>query len=275
MDSHLLRVFISVAKNKSFSKAALELECAQSNVTSRIKQLEKNLDYKLFHRLPKGVKLSKTGEKLYPDALEIIHKIDETVLKMQNVNEEENIKIGSTQVNAPIRLIPFISKLKKDFPSTKIDLYTNTSLLIIDSILNYDLDIAFVCGKPKHKDIKILKSYEEELYIVDSLDKKSQNCVFTYISSCIYYIYFASLLKDNANNDFETVIIENYETILACIELGMGKAILPLNIIKKYSYENKLSLTKVISKNTDFSTSLISRKDSIPFISDYLIDIKI
>lgn len=65
MDSNLLKVFVEVAKEKSISKAAIVLEYAQSNVTSRIQQLEKSLGYKLFHRVPKGVILTNEGERLY------------------------------------------------------------------------------------------------------------------------------------------------------------------------------------------------------------------
>jgi LysR family transcriptional regulator, cell division regulator len=269
MDSHLLKVFITVAKKGNISQAALELNCAQSNVTSRIKQLEKNLDIKLFNRVSKGVKLTYEGEKLYPDAVEIIHKIEETETKIKSLNGQEILKIASTQANAPIRLVPFISNLKKDFPSKKIELYTNTSLLVIDSILNYDVDIGFICGRIEHKDIEIIKEFEEELYIVEAKDTEIQNSVFTYIDSCIYYIYFASLLRSEGSNDFDTVQIENYETILACVELGMGRAILPINLIKKYGYENRLNLKKVDNTKTNFSTCLVCRKDNIPKEIEY------
>lgn len=275
MDSHLLKVFVTVAKKGNISQAAIELDCAQSNVTSRIKQLEKNLDIKLFNRISKGVKLTYEGEKLYPDAVEIIHKIENTELKIKNLNKQEVLKVASTQANAPIRLVPFISKLKKDFPTKKIELYTNTSLLIIDSIINYDIDIGFICGKTEHKDIKILKEFEEELYIVESKNEKIQNSVFTYIDSCVYYIYLASLLRKEGNNDFDTVTIENYETILACVELGMGRAILPINLIKKYGYENKLKLKRVDEPNTNFSTCLVCRKDNLPKELDYFMNIEI
>lgn len=269
MDSHLLKVFITVAKKGNISQAALELNCAQSNVTSRIKQLEKNLDIKLFNRVSKGVKLTYEGEKLYPDAVEIIHKIEETETKIKSLNGQEILKIASTQANAPIRLVPFISNLKKDFPSKKIELYTNTSLLVIDSILNYDVDIGFICGRIEHKDIEIIKEFEEELYIVEAKDTEIQNSVFTYIDSCIYYIYFASLLRSEGSNDFDTVQIENYETILACVELGMGRAILPINLIKKYGYENRLNLKKVDNTKTNFSTCLVCKKDNIPKEIEY------
>ena len=71
MDSSLLKVFVEVARENSITKAANKLNFAQSNVTSRIKQLEKSLGFALFHRVPKGMILSKEGEKLYPYAVVI------------------------------------------------------------------------------------------------------------------------------------------------------------------------------------------------------------
>ncbi|MGB5919723.1 LysR family transcriptional regulator, partial [Arcobacter sp.] len=66
MDSNLLKVFIAVANTKSISLGAKELNFTQSNVTLRIKQLEKGLGYELFHRTNRGVVLTLAGEKLYP-----------------------------------------------------------------------------------------------------------------------------------------------------------------------------------------------------------------
>jgi len=88
MDSNLLKVFVEVANEKSISKAAINLEFAQSNVTSRIKQLEKSLETTLFYRVPKGVILSKEGEKLYPYALEIVKKIELANYEMKNINQQ-------------------------------------------------------------------------------------------------------------------------------------------------------------------------------------------
>lgn len=62
MDSNLLKVFIAVANTNSISQAAKELEFTQSNVTLRIKQLEKNVGYSLFHRTNRGVILTNEGK---------------------------------------------------------------------------------------------------------------------------------------------------------------------------------------------------------------------
>ena len=55
MDLNLLKVFVSVANNKSIAIAANEIKCAQSNVTSRVKKLEKDLGVEIVHRDTKGV----------------------------------------------------------------------------------------------------------------------------------------------------------------------------------------------------------------------------
>ena len=275
MDSNLLKVFVAVANNKSVSLGALELGFAQSNVTSRIKQLEKNLGYTLFHRIPKGVKLTHEGEKLYPYAIEIVKKVEEATLKMKNLTHQEILRIGSTQSNAPIRLLPFVSKLNEDFPDMKLEVYTDTTPLVVEALLNYKVDIGFVSGNPHHKDLKVLKVYDEDIYLVESKDKQSENCILGYKNSCAYFTYLCSEFRKEGNTTFKTTIFENYETILGCAKIGMGKSLVPISIIKKFGYEKDLKLTKLDKKICDLSTHLVCRKDYIPMISEYLKDIKL
>lgn len=273
MDSNLLKIFIAVANNKSVSLGAIELGFAQSNVTSRIKQLEKNLGFSLFHRIPKGVKLTHEGEKLYPNAVEIVKKVEETILQMKNINYQQILRIGSTQSNATIRLLPFITKLNEDYPQMKLELLTNTTFNVIDAILDYKVDIAFVSGNPNHKDLMILKNFPEDIYFIESKDKKSENCILGYKETCAYYDYLKNHLKTQGNRDFKVSIFENYETILGCVKAGMGISLVPSSIIKKFAYEKHLKLTKLDKNIKDLSTNLVCRKDYIPTISEYLKDL--
>ncbi|MFA9373255.1 MAG: LysR family transcriptional regulator [Poseidonibacter sp.] len=275
MDSNLLKVFVSVANNNSISLGAQELGYAQSNVTSRIKQLEKNIGYSLFHRIPKGVKLTHEGEKLYPFAIEIVKKVEEAILQMKNVNHQTILRIGSTQSNAPIRLLPFVTKLNNDFPQMKIELFTNTTPLVISELLDYKIDIGFVSGNPNHKDIMVLQKFEEDIYLIESKEKESENCILGYKESCAYYTFLASYFKNQGNITFKTTIFENYETILGCTKIGMGKSVVPKSIIDKFDYSNDLKMTKLNKKEYDLSTHLVCRKDYIPMISEYLKTIKL
>ena len=272
MESALLKVFVAVANKKSISLGASILNFTQSNVTLRIKQLEKNLGYLLFHRVPSGVILTKEGEKLYPLAVEIVKKVEEAELKMKNISHQEILRIGSGQANVALRLLPFIEKLNKKYPNMELELYANANPQILEKLLDYKLDIAFITGEPNHKDLIVLNKFDDDLYLVESNNKKSANCLIGYKKDSSHYKFLVEYFIQNNNADFKTIFIENYEVMLGCVKAGMGMAYVSKNIIDKYNYTNELKLTKIPNEPL---THLICRKDFIPMIGDYLKKIKL
>ena len=74
MDIHQLKVFTSVFKNKSFSKASDELHLTQPTISNHIKSLEDEFDCKLFDRLGRTILPTKEAEVLYSHSLEVIEK---------------------------------------------------------------------------------------------------------------------------------------------------------------------------------------------------------
>ena len=80
MDAGDLKIFQAVAREGSISKAALALNYVQSNVTTRIKQLETQLQVPLFHRSNRGMSLTPAGENLlgYADRiLELLYEAEQ------------------------------------------------------------------------------------------------------------------------------------------------------------------------------------------------------
>jgi len=275
MDSTLLKVFVAVANHKSISLGAKELEFTQSNVTLRIKQLEKNLGYSLFHRVPKGVILTYEGKKLYPYAIEIVRKVEEAILKMRNISHQKILKIGTSQANATIRLLPFLQILNKDFPKMELELFASGTPQVINELLSYKVDIAFVTGDPNHKDIIVLNKFNDDLYMVASKTKKSKNAIFGYRETSTHLEYFQKYYQKNINQEYKTTILENYEVMLGCVKEGMGKAFLSKKIIDKYNYTEDLKLTKLEQNECDLETHLVCRRDNIPMIEEYLRNINL
>ncbi|MBP9612210.1 MAG: LysR family transcriptional regulator [Sulfurospirillum sp.] len=270
MDSTLLKIFVAVAQHKSISLGAQELHFTQSNVTLRIKQLEKNLGYALFHRVPKGVILTYEGEKLYPYALEIVAKVEEAIRQMKNMTHQKLLRIGTSQANAIIRLLPFLEKLNADFPPMHIELYANGTPPVIEALLDYKVDIAFVTGNPHHKDIMVLNRFNDDLYMVESKHKQSQNTIIGYREKSTHFQYFKSYCEAMGNSEYKTIILENYEVMLGCAKAGMGRAFLSKIIVDKYGYTDDLNLIKLEQKECDLETHLICRKDYVPIIGEYL-----
>jgi DNA-binding transcriptional LysR family regulator len=78
-----LKVFISVAEEGGISRAAKKLDYVQSNVTARIRKLESEIGADLFHRHPKGVRLTEKGAQFRDDALTILSLADEAIKAVQ------------------------------------------------------------------------------------------------------------------------------------------------------------------------------------------------
>ncbi|XPV69694.1 MAG: LysR family transcriptional regulator [Halarcobacter sp.] len=275
MDSNLLKVFVTVANKKSISKAANSLNFAQSNVTSRIKQLEKNLDCKLFHRVPQGVVLTHEGERLYPHAIEIIKKIEEAVLDMKNMLKQEQLVIASTESNAVTRIVNFLLKLHDDYPSLQLELITNTTTDIKKMILDYKVDIAFISGIPKEEELVVLNKIDEELVLVEPFEEQAPSIFLSFKKGCAYSGFAQDYLFETTQIEHKKLEFGSYETILGCVKAGMGKSILPISIVKKLKFDNEIKVSKLKEKAWGMPTCLVCRKDNIPKIGEYLKNIEL
>ncbi len=106
-----LKIFKTVAEEGSISKAALKLNCVQSNVTARIRQLESELDVSLFHRKHRGVELTAKGRILIDYAKDAVQLIDNALLA---VSDDEFIKACRSAMNhAAVSCRPILSYHKQ------------------------------------------------------------------------------------------------------------------------------------------------------------------
>ena len=275
MESTLLKVFVSVANKKSISLASTELKCAQSNVTSRIKQLEKILGLELFYRVPKGVILTSSGERFYPQALEILHKMENAISSLNLDEQMTHLKVGSTECNAVVRISPFLIQLHKDFPKMQLELFTGTTKDILQLILDYKIDIAFISGEPKNDSLMVLKKYEEEIAILEPQENNTPNVTLTFKEGCVYDEFLRDYYKQKEVHVEKSLTFGSLETILSCIKVGMGKSLLPTSIVKKMGYDKDIKITVLPKKEANIPTCLVCRKDSIPKISEYLKDMEL
>jgi DNA-binding transcriptional LysR family regulator len=275
MDSNLLKLFVTVANKKSISKAANSLKFAQSNVTSRIKQLEKNLGCKLFHRVPSGVMLTHEGEKLYPHAVEIVSKIELATLDMKNMLKQEQLIIASTESNAVTRIINFLLNLHNDFPNMQLELITNTTGEIKKMIMDYKVDVAFISGVPKEDELMVLNKIDEELVLVEPFDELAPNVFLSFKKGCAYSGFAQDYLFELTQVEHKKLEFGSYETILGCVKAGMGKSILPISIVQKLRFEKEVKISKLNKNAWEMPTCLVCRKDNIPKIIDYLRSVKL
>lgn len=123
MYSRHIESFIETANAGSFSKAARALYIAPSSLIQQIDLLEQRLDVKLFERGRRGVKLTEAGESLYRDAVEIVSRCDEAIVRARQIEKGERSIRVATSLLMKCRMLPEIwSHMIESAPGTRIDI---------------------------------------------------------------------------------------------------------------------------------------------------------
>ena len=165
MENFKLKVFRSVAKNLSFTKAANELFISQPAITKNIHSLESELGLRLFNR--KGNKIYLTDEGLV--LLEHSEKLFSLQLKLEDdLNSFKDIPTGSFRLGASTTIAqyvipPVLSIFHKRFKDVKLSLLTGNTEQIAEALLKGEIDLGIVEGKIKSKDIHYSKFISDEL----------------------------------------------------------------------------------------------------------------
>ena len=143
----LYRVFYTVAKSKSITKAAEILYISQPAVSQAIKQLEKQLGGKLFNRFSRGMELTETGGKqMYEIVSKAIEMLDNAENRFTDLN---NIATGQVRIAASDNvinyfLLKYIKQFKELYPNVSLMFYNETSNNCIDLVKSGKADIGFV-----------------------------------------------------------------------------------------------------------------------------------
>ena len=143
----LYRVFYTVAKCGSLTKAAEELYISQPAVSQAIKQLETQLGGKLFNRTHKGMELSDTGGKqIFSTVEQALKLFDEAESKYAELKDTATgiVRICASDTVATHFLLPYIKEYHEKYPDVNLILQNGTSSETIELLKNNKGDIGFV-----------------------------------------------------------------------------------------------------------------------------------
>jgi len=149
MKLDLYKVFVEVAKLKSFSKAAEHLYMTQPAISQSINQLERELDVRLFTRTPRGVTLTNEGQILFEHVNSAINLIDlgETKLMESKKLMSGVLRIGVGDTISRYYLLPFLERFHNMYPNIKLKIINRTTFEICELIKSGEVDIG-ICNLP-------------------------------------------------------------------------------------------------------------------------------
>jgi DNA-binding transcriptional LysR family regulator len=236
MDAADLRVFQSVAASGSMTKAALELNTVQSNVTARIKALEDEVGFALFERTNRGVTLTAAGTRLLPFAARAAGLLEDARRAVADAGTPSGaLVIGSLETTAALRLSPVLAEFAAAYPAVDLSLRTGTSCELVDRVLDRSLEGAYVCGPVHHPDLLVERFFHEELVILtapaiadfEMLAEKPGLKIVVLRAGCSYRLRLEAMLAQRGIVGIKLLEFGTLEAIIACVGAGLGVTLLP------------------------------------------------
>lgn len=268
MDSGDLKIFQAVAREGSITKAAQRLNYVQSNVTNRIQYLEAHLHIPLFRRSNRGMTLTPAGENFLKYTDKILTLMDEAVNTTRYSDHPAGpLRIGAIETTAVTHLTPLLSDYQSQYPDVQLSLITGVTHALLQKVLHYELDGAFVYGPIDHPDIEHVAAFAEELVLISEPGNGDRNELLKkpmlfFDVGCSHRAKAESFLKAAGLTAFQVMEFGTLAVILDGVSAGLGVSMLPRSSITEY---RDLQVWFVYRQDSIYSSSLTKLIQLIEF----------
>src|SRR5690606_26011369 len=136
MEFRDLEIFQLVAEKGTITEAAKELNYVQSNITSRIQKLEKEMNTPLFNRHRRGMTLTPEGKKLLGYSEEIMLLVNEMKKAVQS-KEEPSGKLEIGTIETVFQLPNILADFDKKYKNVELSLFSGVTEQLEEKVLDY------------------------------------------------------------------------------------------------------------------------------------------
>ena len=152
MELRHLRYFVAVGEDQHYGRASRRLGVAQPALSRQIKDLENEIGFKLFDRMPRGVRLSAAGELFMADARRILQEVGEATARAARAarGQSGTLRIGFAENASWHGVVPdSFRRFREQHPDVVLQLQPAASLEQLAAIRSGRLDAGFVNFMPK------------------------------------------------------------------------------------------------------------------------------
>lgn len=240
MDLGELQVFLTVAREGSFSRAAERLFRTQPAVSLAIRKLEDDLGQPLFVRGARPVRLTDAGNLLRDYADRLINLRDEVkkgLAELQGLERGElSLGVNESSIHA---LLPALAKFRQLHPGVQVRVHRMFSRDIPHEVLNYRLDLGAVSFIPRDPQLQATEILKDELTLVvppkhllakrrevEVSDLGQENFI-AHIVESPFRRRVIELFARNHTALNMPIEMPTIESIKRFVQMGMGVAIVP------------------------------------------------
>jgi len=165
MDIHQLRIFASVYRNRSFSKASEQLFISQPTISEHIKNLEKSLGCALFDRLGRKIEPTTEADLIFPKALQLIEdleRINDLVLKSSQ-RVKGKLFIGASTIPGNYMLPLLAADFRNQYPDVSFEIVIADTRKITDMLVSHEFFLGIVGASMEPKILNYEPFLDDEL----------------------------------------------------------------------------------------------------------------
>lgn len=246
LDYRYLKAFMSTAKHLNFSKAAEELNIAQSAVSRQIKLLEESVNDQLIIRSSKKVLLTEKGESLLAE----IERLEDSVQEIFFGHMNKTIKVGILHG----LLETWFNEIMVDFSKNsqhQLIVEVNTLDQLKEKLHNRKYDLIFTTENIQSELASSLKLFEEHLVLISKAEinpKEASN--YTWICYSDEDPMFHAF-KKRSN---KIIMVNSVTAMLNLVRKGVGVAVVPDHLIAEDKHLKRYEVKGLSKQHIHLST---------------------
>ncbi|MCH6553222.1 MAG: LysR family transcriptional regulator [Acidobacteria bacterium] len=167
MEFHQLEVFLAVARERSFSRAAKTLLRTQPAISLAIRRLEEELGESLFDRSSKAAALTDAGELLLDYAQRLTNlrrEIPAAVSELRSLHRGR-VRVGANETGA-LYLLPLIARYRQLYPHVRVEIVRSLGRNIPRELLQRSLDLGVLSYQPRDPHLASVVVFRDRLSFI-------------------------------------------------------------------------------------------------------------
>ena len=268
MELAALEIFRTVALEGSVTRAAERLGRVQSNVTTRVQQLEEQLGATLFLREGKRMVLTPAGESLSGYADRLLALAEEARQCVHPGQPGGRLRLGAMESTAAARLPRPLAQLHAQWPRLELELSTAPSRQLVEQVLAHTLDCALVAWPPPGVDADA--PMERTVVLTETLllalpaghppvkapADLQLDTLAAFGNGCTYRRIGEAFMQQRHGTPPQVLELASYHAILACVAAGRCASVVPRAVIDVMREPPPLRLVPL----ADCDTVLVHRR---------------
>ncbi len=167
MELRQLEYFREIADTGSIHEAARRLNMSQPPLSYQMRQLEDDLQVRLFERSSRGVVLTEAGKLLYARATNLLNYARSTKLEVAKTGKNRVLRLGITSTTVGT-ILPFIAAFTKKNPDVNFEVYDGSTYTQYDNLLEGIIEVSVARTPLRHEEVELAVLQTEPMIAVSS-----------------------------------------------------------------------------------------------------------